>query len=104
MAPVPLGLLGGGAGSSPGGRGVDKSSGAPIWRGPGAGASETGGGGSVAAVLEPSGRGDPGAFGLAAGSKASPRRPAAGGGVSSGGGACDVTTDEPPGGGGCEYG
>jgi hypothetical protein len=76
MAPVPLGLLGGGGGNSPGGRtpGVDRSSGAPIWRPP-APASEIGGGGSLAAVLVPSARGAPGALGLAEGSKASPRRP-----------------------------
>src|SRR5271170_4746771 len=73
MAPVPLGLLGGG--------------------------------GSFAAVLAPSGRGAPGAFGLAAGSNASPRaRPPGAGGVSTAGGgtACDVTTGAPPGCG--EYG
>src|SRR5579872_4942545 len=99
MAPVALGLLGGGGGNSPAGappegvtRGVDRSSGAPIWRGP---ASETGGGGSFAAVLVPSWRGAPGAFGLAEGSNASPRRPL-GGGLSTGVVMiCDVTTGAP---------
>src|SRR5262249_23406568 len=92
MAPVPLGLLGGGSGNSPGGRppGVERSSGAPIWRPP-APASEIGGGGSLAAVLVPSARGAPGAFGLAEGSKASPRRTPPGNGLSI---ADDDTCDE----------
>ena len=50
-------------------RAVDRSSGAPVWpaQAPRIG---RGGGGSFAAVLVPSGRGAPGAFGLADGSKA----------------------------------
>src|ERR1700689_5570148 len=79
MVPVALGLAGGGGGNSPGGR--ERSSGAPSWRPFRSGASEIGGGGSVAAVLVPSCRGAPGALGLVAGSNASPRRiPATGGG------------------------
>ena len=70
--------------------GVDKSSGAPICRG-----ASAGGGGSLAAVLVPSARGAPGAFGLAPGSKASPRL---GGGLSIGADdTCEDVTDEPAG-------
>src|SRR5215831_7711098 len=101
MAPVPLGLLGGGGGNSPGGRtpDVERSSGAPIWRPP-APASEIGGGGSLAAVLVPSERGAPGAFGFAAGSKASPRRPPPCDGLSIGDDdTCDDTTGGLAGGG-----
>ena len=62
---------------------MERSSGAPGWRGPGAVAGKSViGGGSLATVLVPSGRGAPGAVGLAAGLKASPRRPGAGGGWS----------------------
>src|ERR1700722_19464812 len=107
MAPVPLGLLGGGGGKAPPGAAplgcgggtetLDRSSGAPGWRGPGDGTSATGGGGSVAAVLVPSGRGAPGAAGLIAGLNASPRPPRPGGGgggsdsTGAGGGAAAMT-------------
>src|SRR6516225_4923028 len=84
MAPVALGLTGGGGGRSPpvagaplaGGDtdGLERSRGAPSPCG--VAAVATGGGGSLASVLAPSGRGAPGAVGLRSGSNASPRRPA----------------------------
>ena len=79
---MPLGLTAGGGGKSPpadavrlpvaGAERLERSSGAPGWRG--VGTLGTGGGGSLASVLLPSGRGAPGAVGLRAGSNASPRR------------------------------
>ena len=82
MAPVPLGLIGGEGGRVlpadgltllvGGAEGLERSSGAPTWRG--GAVVATAGGGSLASVLLPSGRGAPGAFGLRLGSKASPRR------------------------------
>src|ERR1700689_1572657 len=91
MVPVALGLAGGGGGNSPGGR--ERSSGAPSWRPFRSGASEIGGGGSVAAVLVPSCRGAPGALGLVAGSNASPRRiPVTGDSTGAGNGAGAAAT------------
>ena len=52
--------------------GLERSSGAPAPRG--VAAVATAGGGSLAPVLAPSGRGAPGALGLRSGSKASPWR------------------------------
>lgn len=56
--------------------GLERSSGAPGTRVGAAGiaAVATAGGGSLASVLAPRGRGAPGAVGLRAGSNASPRR------------------------------
>src|SRR5689334_21786604 len=79
LAPVALGLVGGGK-SPPAGTalvggdadGLERSSGAPAPRG--VAAVATGGGGALASVLAPSGRGAPGAVGLRSGSNASPRR------------------------------
>src|SRR6516164_11836136 len=81
MAPVALGLFGGGRSPPAGGTalaggdadGLERSSGAPSPRGTAVVAT---GGGSLASVLAPSGRGAPGAVGLRSGSNASPRRPA----------------------------
>src|SRR5258708_19590807 len=99
MAPVPLGLLGGGGGNAPpgapppggGAETLERSSGAPGWRGPAGGPSATGGGGSVADVLLPSGRGAPGAVGLSAGLNGAPRRPRP-----RRGGPCSIGPPRPP--------
>ena len=90
-APVALRLRDGGGGSGPSGAragfagrrrdSVDRSSGAPALRPPGAptgGSAVTIGGGSFGML--PSGRGTPGALGFCDGSNTSERRPVAGGG------------------------
>src|SRR3984957_13725092 len=101
MAPVPFGLTGGGGGNWPpglpasgGDETVERLSGAPACRGPGAfmPASETTGGGSAAAAPgAPSWRGTPGAFGSADGPNASPRRPGGGPGAPGAMGTADAT-------------
>src|SRR5215469_8321149 len=80
MAPVAAGSFNNGRSPPAGGTslaggdadGLERSSGAPSPRG--AAVVATGGGGSLASVLAPSGRGAPGAVGLRSGSNASPRR------------------------------
>jgi hypothetical protein len=103
VAPVALELRGGGGGNSPAPgtappgcvvASVERLSGAPAVRGgglPPASAPEGrswSGGGSFAGLLEPSARGEPGAFGLSAGSNTSARRPGDGAGST---GAADPT-------------
>src|SRR5215469_718722 len=101
MAPVALGLFGGGRSPPAGGTslagsdadGLERSSGAPSPRGA-AVVATGGGGGSLASVLAPSGRGAPGAVGLRSGSNASPRRPAdTFTSLERGGGGADAGTD-----------